>query len=92
VENEGKRYRSSAGRGCAVKPDGKSWHRDGVEWDAKTSKDIFGIGQRVGDESGSDQRSQGNRARENPGARWWGWKKTRDEGGEAARDKVPIHS
>jgi hypothetical protein len=32
VENEGEE-RSSAGRGCAVKPGGKSWHRD--EEDAK---------------------------------------------------------
>jgi hypothetical protein len=43
VENEGKRDRSSAGRGCAVKPDGKSWHRDGVEGDAKTGGAFLGL-------------------------------------------------
>ena len=46
VENEGKRGRSSAGRGCAVKPGGKSWHRDAVEGDAKTGEAFLGLDDR----------------------------------------------
>jgi hypothetical protein len=34
---------SSAGRGCAVKLGGKSWHRDGVEGNAKAGEAILGL-------------------------------------------------
>jgi hypothetical protein len=43
VENEGEE-RSSAGRGCAVKLGGKSWHRD--EGDAKAGEAFLGLDDR----------------------------------------------